>query len=43
MQGNDFGGEWQDPALLETLAVKAVSVTLAEGQQMQLAVRLSAR
>jgi hypothetical protein len=43
IEGNDAGGEWQDPVLLEALAVKAASVTLAEGQQMRQALRVSAR
>jgi len=43
LQGNDSDGEWQNPALLDTLAARARSITVAEGQQLQLSLRVSAR
>jgi hypothetical protein len=43
MQGTEGYGEWQDPAFLESLAPKATRVTLSEGHNLSMTLRLIVR
>jgi hypothetical protein len=43
MDGTEGGGEWQDPAVLESLVPGATRVVLAETQQLTLSPRLIVR
>jgi hypothetical protein len=43
LQGTEGSGEWQDPAFLESIAPRAMRVTLAEGQMAAVAPRLIVR
>jgi hypothetical protein len=43
MDGTDGGGEWQDPAVLESLIPHATRIVLAEAQQLTLSPRLVVR
>jgi len=43
MDGTEGGGEWQDPAVLETLMPLATRVVLADAQQLTVSLRLIVR
>jgi hypothetical protein len=43
LQGTDAYGEWQDPAVLESLVSRATTLSLAEGQRVSVALTLVPR
>ena len=43
MRGTEANGEWQDPELLQSLAPRASRVTLSEGQELPVDLRLIVR